>query len=27
MSARAVRDQLSNDTWMVLAGVERALAH
>jgi uncharacterized alpha-E superfamily protein len=25
--ARAVRDQLSNDTWMVLAGVERALAH
>jgi uncharacterized alpha-E superfamily protein len=26
-AARAVRDQLSNDTWMVLAGVERALAH
>jgi uncharacterized alpha-E superfamily protein len=25
--ARAVRDQLSNDTWMVLANVERALAH
>lgn len=27
LAARAVRDQLSNDTWMVLAGVERALAH
>src|ERR1700759_1964649 len=27
LSARAVRDQLSNDTWVVLAGVERALAH
>ncbi len=26
LAARAVRDQLSNDTWMVLAGVERALA-
>jgi uncharacterized alpha-E superfamily protein len=26
-TARAVRDQLSNDTWAVLAGVERALAH
>ncbi|MFZ1177910.1 MAG: circularly permuted type 2 ATP-grasp protein, partial [Mycobacterium sp.] len=26
LGARAVRDQLSNDTWMVLAGVERALA-
>lgn len=26
-AARAVRDQLSNDTWMVLAGVERAVAH
>ncbi len=25
-TARAVRDQLSNDTWMVLAGVDRALA-
>ncbi|WP_084436004.1 circularly permuted type 2 ATP-grasp protein [Aldersonia kunmingensis] len=25
-SARAVRDQLSNDTWMVLGAVERALA-
>ena len=27
LAARAVRDQLSNDTWMVLAGVERTLAH
>jgi uncharacterized circularly permuted ATP-grasp superfamily protein/uncharacterized alpha-E superfamily protein len=26
LSARAVRDQMSNDTWMVLTGVERALA-
>jgi uncharacterized alpha-E superfamily protein len=26
-AARAVRDQMSNDTWMVLAGVERALLH
>ena len=26
LAARGVRDQLSNDTWMVLAGVERALA-
>jgi uncharacterized alpha-E superfamily protein len=26
-AARAVRDQLSSDTWVVLAGVERALAH
>ena len=25
-AARAVRDQMSNDTWMVLGGVERALA-
>ncbi len=27
MAARAVRDQLSRDTWMVLAGVERAMVH
>jgi uncharacterized circularly permuted ATP-grasp superfamily protein/uncharacterized alpha-E superfamily protein len=27
LAARAVRDQLSNDTWVVLAGVERELAH
>jgi uncharacterized circularly permuted ATP-grasp superfamily protein/uncharacterized alpha-E superfamily protein len=27
MAARAVRDQLSNDTWIVLASVERALLH
>ncbi len=27
LAARAVRDQLSSDTWAVLAGVERALAH
>jgi uncharacterized circularly permuted ATP-grasp superfamily protein/uncharacterized alpha-E superfamily protein len=27
LAARAVRDQLSNDTWMVLASVERALNH
>ena len=27
LAARAVRDQLSNDTWMVLAAVERAMAH
>jgi uncharacterized circularly permuted ATP-grasp superfamily protein/uncharacterized alpha-E superfamily protein len=27
LAARAVRDQLSTDTWAVLAGVERALAH
>ena len=27
LAARAVRDQLSSDTWVVLAGVERALAH
>jgi uncharacterized alpha-E superfamily protein len=27
LAARAVRDQLSNDTWVVLAGVERAVAH
>lgn len=26
LGARAVRDQMSNDTWMVLAAVERALA-
>jgi uncharacterized circularly permuted ATP-grasp superfamily protein/uncharacterized alpha-E superfamily protein len=26
LAARAVRDQLSNDTWMVLAAVERAMA-
>jgi uncharacterized alpha-E superfamily protein len=26
LAARAVRDQLSNDTWMVLASVERAVA-
>ena len=26
-AARAVRDQMSNDTWMVLAAVERALLH
>ena len=26
-AARAVRDQMSNDTWMVLASVERALEH
>ena len=26
LAARSVRDQMSNDTWMVLAGVERALA-
>ncbi|HEX4225157.1 MAG TPA: circularly permuted type 2 ATP-grasp protein, partial [Pseudonocardiaceae bacterium] len=26
LAARAVRDQMSNDTWMVLATVERALA-
>jgi uncharacterized circularly permuted ATP-grasp superfamily protein/uncharacterized alpha-E superfamily protein len=26
LAARAVRDQLSNDTWMVLANVERAVA-
>lgn len=26
LAARAVRDQLSNDTWTVLAGVERAIA-
>ncbi len=26
LAARAVRDQLSNDTWMVLADVERAVA-
>lgn len=26
LCARAVRDQLSNDTWMVLANVERAVA-
>jgi uncharacterized circularly permuted ATP-grasp superfamily protein/uncharacterized alpha-E superfamily protein len=26
LAARAVRDQLSNDTWMVLAGVERAVS-
>ncbi len=26
LAARAVRDQLSNDTWMVLAGAERAMA-
>lgn len=25
LGARAVRDQMSNDTWMVLAGVERAV--
>jgi uncharacterized circularly permuted ATP-grasp superfamily protein/uncharacterized alpha-E superfamily protein len=25
LAARAVRDQMSNDTWMVLAGVERAV--
>jgi uncharacterized alpha-E superfamily protein len=27
LAARAVRDQLSSDTWVVLAGVERALAY
>ncbi|MCW2655543.1 MAG: hypothetical protein JWR32_6519 [Mycobacterium sp.] len=27
LAARGVRDQLSSDTWMVLAGVERVLAH
>ncbi len=27
LAARAIRDQLSNDTWMVLAGVERELVH
>jgi uncharacterized circularly permuted ATP-grasp superfamily protein/uncharacterized alpha-E superfamily protein len=27
LAARAVRDQLSNDTWMVLASVERAMSH
>ena len=27
LAARSVRDQLSSDTWVVLAGVERALAH
>jgi uncharacterized alpha-E superfamily protein len=27
MAARAVRDQMSNDTWMVLAAVERAVLH
>lgn len=27
LAARAVRDQMSNDTWMVLANVERALTH
>ncbi len=27
LAARAVRDQLSSDTWVVLAGVERAVAH
>jgi uncharacterized alpha-E superfamily protein len=26
-AARSVRDQMSNDTWMVLAAVERALLH
>ena len=26
LAARAVRDQLSNDTWSVLAAVERAIA-
>jgi uncharacterized circularly permuted ATP-grasp superfamily protein/uncharacterized alpha-E superfamily protein len=27
LAARAVRDQLSRDTWMALAGVERAMVH
>ncbi|OBF26708.1 hypothetical protein A5724_31180 [Mycobacterium sp. ACS1612] len=27
LAARAVRDQMSNDTWMVLSAVERALLH
>ncbi len=27
LAARAVRDQMSNDTWMVLAAVERTLLH
>ena len=27
LAARGVRDQLSGDTWMVLAGAERVLAH
>ncbi len=27
LAARAVRDQMSNDTWMVLAAVERAFLH
>lgn len=26
LAARAVRDQMSNDTWMILGGVERALS-
>ena len=25
LAARSVRDQMSNDTWMVLGGVERAI--
>ncbi|MBY0440995.1 MAG: circularly permuted type 2 ATP-grasp protein [Mycobacteriaceae bacterium] len=27
LAARAIRDQLSGDTWMALAGVERSLTH
>jgi uncharacterized circularly permuted ATP-grasp superfamily protein/uncharacterized alpha-E superfamily protein len=27
LALRAVRDQMSNDTWMVITGVERALQH
>lgn len=27
LAARGVRDQMSNDTWMVLAAVERAIGH
>jgi uncharacterized alpha-E superfamily protein len=27
LAARAIRDQMSNDTWMVLAAVERAVLH
>ncbi len=27
LAARAVRDQMSNDTWMVLAAIERAVLH
>lgn len=27
LAAQSVRDQMSNDTWMVLGGIERALTH